>query len=81
MAVPAGHVLIGITGFFARDIELPVGAAVVARFCRGQEEISMPGTVSACYPDLGLCVEFDERSGPAVQKLIALQEMERTGTR
>lgn len=77
IAVPAGHAFIGVTGFFVRDVQLPVGAAVAVRFCRGQEEIFVRGTVSACYPDLGLCVEFDERSGQAVRKLVALQETER----
>ena len=81
IAVPVGHALIGVTGFFVREIELPVGATVVVRFSRGREEISIRGTVSACYADLGLCVTFDDRSGPTLQKLVALQEMERSGTR
>jgi hypothetical protein len=76
ISVPGGHALIGATGFFVRGIELAVGTAVVVQFSRGQEEISLRGTVSASYADLGLCVEFNERSGLTVHQLAALQEPE-----
>jgi hypothetical protein len=81
ISVPGGHALIGASGFFVREIELPVGTAVVVRFCRGQEEISLQGIVSTSYADLGLSVEFNDRSALAVQKLAALQEPQEARTR
>lgn len=72
MSVPGGHALVGATGFFVREIQLPVGTAVAVQFCRGQDEVSLRGTVSTSYADLGLSVEFKEGSGPAVQRLASL---------
>lgn len=72
ICVPGEHALIGPTGFFVREVQLLAGTPVIVQFCRGQDEVSLPGTVSAHYLDLGLCVEFKESSGRAIQKLTAL---------
>ena len=72
IAVPGGHVLIGATGFFVREIQLPVGTPVSVQFCLGQDEVSLDGMVSTSYGGLGLSVEFNERSRLAVRKLSAL---------
>jgi hypothetical protein len=72
ISVPGGHALVGPTGFFVREIQLPVGTAVVPQFRRGKNEVALRGTVSTSYPDLGLSVEFNEKSGPAVEKLTVL---------
>jgi hypothetical protein len=72
ISVPGGHALVGPTGFFVREIQLPVGTAVVVQFCRGKDEVALRGTVSTSYADLDLSVEFKEKSGPAVEKLAAL---------
>ncbi len=69
ISVPGEHALIGATGFFAREVQLLAGTPVVVQFCRGRDEVSLPGTVYAHYADLGLSVEFKERSGLAVRRL------------
>jgi len=71
ISVPGDHALIGVTGFFVREIQLPVGTPVIVQFCRGRDELSMRGIVSSSFADLGLSVEFEEGSGLAVQKLAA----------
>ncbi len=72
VAVPGGHVLVGATGFFVREIQLPVGAPVLVEFCMGQDEVAVDGRVSSSYEGLGLSVEFSERSRLAVRRLSAL---------
>jgi hypothetical protein len=72
ISVPGGHALVGATGIFVRGIQLPVGTPVVVQFCRGEDQVSLRGTVFTSYADLGLSVEFEEGSGLAVQKLAAL---------
>jgi hypothetical protein len=72
VAVPGGHVLVGATGFFVREIQLPVGTPVLVEFCQGQDKVALSGRVSTSYDGLGLSVEFDERSRLAVRKLSAL---------
>ena len=72
ITVPGRHVLVGVTGLFAREVRLPVGMPVVVQICRGQDEVSLHGTVSSSFADLGVSVEFEEKSGLAVQKLAAL---------
>ena len=57
-SVAGEHVLVGALGLFVRDVQLPVGTPVVVRFCRGQDEVSLRGTVCATYLNLGLSVEF-----------------------
>jgi hypothetical protein len=69
VSVPSEHALIGATGLFVRQIELPVGTPVVVRFCRRQDEVSLRGIVSATYPDLGVSVEF-KRGLPWARKKI-----------
>jgi hypothetical protein len=81
ISVPGGHALIGATGFFVREIQLPVGAGVVVRFCRGQNEFSVEGTVATSYAGLGSSIEFKEQSALMLQKLAALQESERVRVR
>jgi hypothetical protein len=58
ISVPGEHALIGATELFVRQIELPEGSAVVVRFCRGQDEVSLRGIVGTTYPGLGFSVEF-----------------------
>ena len=77
ICVPGGHALVSASGFFVREVELLAGTPVVVQFCRGQDEVSLSGTVYAHYGDLGLSVEFKERSGLAVERIFALQEPER----
>ena len=73
ICVPGEHTLIGASGLFVRDVQLLAGTLVVVQFCRGRDEVSLSGTVYAHYGDLGLSVEFKERSGLAVQRLGALR--------
>jgi len=73
ICVPAEHALIGPTGFFLQEVQLLAGTPVVVQFCRGRYKVSLPGTVYAHYADLGLSVEFKERSGLALQRLGTLQ--------
>jgi hypothetical protein len=81
ISVPGEHALIGATGFFVRGVQLPVGTALIVKFCRGQDVISLRGTVATSYADLGLSVRFDEKAGSAVQNLYALQAPERAMAR
>ena len=67
-----GLLNIGATGFFAREVQLLAGTAVLVQFCRGQDEVSVRGIVYAHYAGLGLSVEFQESSGLAVQRLASL---------
>ena len=69
---PGEHALIGAIGFFARDVQLPAGTPVAVKFYRGQDEVSLRGTVSANYADLGISVEFNQGSSVAVWKLVTL---------
>ncbi len=69
ICVPGDHVLIGATDLFARDVQLLAGTRVMVQFSRGRAEVSLPGTVCAHYGDLGLSVEFKERSERAVERL------------
>ncbi len=73
ICVPGEHALIGASGFFVREVQLLAGTPVVVQFCRGRDEVSLPGTVYAHYADLGLSVEFKERSELAVRRLGTLQ--------
>ena len=73
ICVPGEHVLVGAGGFFVRDVQLLAGTRVVVHFCRGRDEVFLPGTVSAHYGDLGISVEFKERSGLAVERLGTLR--------
>ena len=66
----AEHALVGPIGFFVRGVQLPVGTPVAVQFYRGQDEVSLRGTVSAGYADLGISVEFNQGSGVAVWKLL-----------
>jgi hypothetical protein len=61
-----------MTGFFVRGVQLLAGTPVVVRFCRGQDEVSVAGTVYAHYTGLGLSVEFQESSGLAIERLVGL---------
>jgi hypothetical protein len=81
VSVPAGHALIGATGLFVREIQLPVGAGVVVRFCRGHNEFSVQATVATSYAGLGSSVEFKEKSTLTLQKLADLQESKRARVR
>ena len=72
ISIPSEHALIGATGFFVREVQLPVGTPVVVQFCRGEETVSLRGTVYASYPDLGLSVGFEERSRLVLHRLTAL---------
>lgn len=72
VSFPGEDALIGVTGFFVRGVQLLAGTPVVVRFCRGRDEVSVPGTVYAHYADLGLSVEFQESSGLAVLRLASL---------
>jgi hypothetical protein len=70
--IPGEHVFVGSTGFFVREVQLPVGTPVVVQFCRGEETVSLGGTVYASYRDLGLSVGFEETSGPTIERLNTL---------
>jgi hypothetical protein len=72
ISVPGEHALIGASGFFVREVGLLVGTPVVVQFCRGLDEVALPGTVYAHYAGLGLSVDFKERSNRAVQRLATL---------
>lgn len=72
ISIPSDHALIGATGCFVREVQLPVGTPVVVQFCRGEETVSLQGTVYANFADLGLSVGFEERSKLAVQRLTTL---------
>lgn len=72
ISVPGEHVLIGATGFFVREVQLLAGTPGVVQFCRGRDEVSLPGTVYAHCSDLRLSVGFKERSSLSVQRLGAL---------
>ena len=72
ISFPGEDALIGMTGFFVRGVQLLAGTPVLVRFCRGRDEVSVPGTVYAHYTGLGLSVEFQESSGPAVKRLASL---------
>jgi hypothetical protein len=73
ICVPGEHVLIGASGFFARDVQLLAGTCVMVQFSRGRREVSLPGTVRAQYRDLGLSVKFKEGSALAVERLGTLR--------
>ena len=70
--VPSEHALIGARGFFAREVQLPVGTSVMVRFCQGRDEVCLPGIVRTNYAGLGLSVEFKESSALAVQRLTVM---------
>ena len=72
ISFPGEYALIGVTGFFVREIQLLAGTQVVVQFCRGRDKVSVAGTVYAHYAGLGLSVEFQKSSGLAVQRLAAL---------
>lgn len=69
ISVEGDHVLVGALGLFVRDVQLPVGTPVVVRFCRGQDEVSLRGTVCATYLNLGLSVEFKKRYSRASERI------------
>ena len=72
ICVAGEHALVGAIGFFVRGVQLPDGTPVAVQFYRGQDKVSLRGTVSASYAHLGISVEFDQGSGFAVGKLVAL---------
>lgn len=69
ISVEGENVLVGALGLFVRDVQLPVGTPVVVRFCRGQDEVSLRGTVCATYLNLGLSVEFKKGYSRANQRI------------
>lgn len=69
VSVPGEFALIGATGVFVRQIELPVDTPVMVRFCRGQDEVSLRGIVGTTYTDLGLSVEFKKGSSLSAEEI------------
>ena len=72
ISFPGEHALIGVKGFFVREIQLLAGTPVVVQFRRGRDEVFVPGIVCAHYAGLGVSVEFEQSSELAVQKLASL---------
>ena len=69
ISVEGERVLVGALGLFVREVQLPIGTPVVIRFCRGQDEVSLRGTVCANYLDLGLSVEFKKSHSRASERI------------
>jgi hypothetical protein len=46
ISFPGEHALIGVTGFFVREVQLLAGTPVAVQFCRGRDEVSVVGTAS-----------------------------------
>jgi hypothetical protein len=70
--VPGEHAIVGAKGIFVRNVELRVGTPVGIQVCKKQESVTLRGVVRASYPDLGIAIEFKERTGRAARQLLTL---------
>ncbi len=70
--VPGEHAIVGSEGIFVRNLELRVGTPVEIQVCKKQESVSLRGVVRASYPDLGIAIEFKEKTGRATRQLLTL---------
>ena len=70
--VPGEYAIVGSEGIFVRNLELRVGTAVEIQVCKKQESVSLLGVVSASYPDLGVAIQFKEKTGRAARQLLTL---------
>lgn len=72
ISVPYERATIDIRGLFVSDLHLPEGAPVVIELCKGQDKVTLSGVVCASYRDLGLAIQFKEKTDHAVRRLAAL---------
>ncbi len=72
LSVPCERAIVCTKGIFVRKLQLPVGTPVVVQVCKEQDRVTLFGVVCANYRDLGLAIEFKERTDRAVGKLAAL---------
>ncbi len=70
--VPSESAIAGAKGIFVRNVELMVGSSVVIHVCKQQEAVSLPGIVLASYRDLGIAIEFKDKTGHAAQQIVTL---------
>jgi hypothetical protein len=71
-SVPCERAIVGTKGIFVRNLQLVVGTPVVIRVRKKQEALTLLGVVCANYRDLGLVIEFKEKTGRAGRQLVTL---------
>ena len=70
--VPGEYAIVGSEGIFVRNLELRVGTPVEIQVCKKHESVNLLGVVSASYPDLGVGMQFKEKTGRAARQLLTL---------
>lgn len=70
--VPGEHAIVGSEGIFVRNLKLRVGTPVEIQVCKKQESVSLLGVVRASYPDLGIAIQFKEKTEGAALQLLTL---------
>lgn len=70
--VPGEYAIVGSEGIFVRDLDLRLGTPVEIQVCKKQQSVSLLGIVSASYPDLGVAIQFKEKTGRAARQLLTL---------
>jgi hypothetical protein len=71
-SVPCERAIVGMKGLFVRNLQLVVGTPVVIQVYKKQQAVTLAGVVCANYPDLGLAIEFQEKTGRAGRQLVTL---------
>jgi hypothetical protein len=72
ISLPGERAILGTKGLFVRDLQLAAGTPVVLQICKGQDEVSLSGVVCASYADLGLAIQFKEKTDRALRRLATL---------
>ena len=64
--------ILSMSGIFVRKIQLPRGTQVVVNICKGHCGATLTRVISANYKDLGLAIQFTEKTDRRVLELAAL---------
>jgi hypothetical protein len=64
--------ILSMSGIFVRKIQLSRGTQVVVNICKGRCAATLTGVISANYKDLGVAIQFTEKTDSRVRELAAL---------
>lgn len=70
--VPGEYAIVVSDGIFVRNLDLRLGTPVEIQVCKKQESVSLLGIVRASYLDLGVAIQFKEKTGRAARQLLTL---------
>lgn len=71
-SVVGARAIVSPEGLFVWDVWLPRGTPVVVQLCKGPDQLTLLGTVSASNADLGTAIEFKETTENMSRRLVDL---------